>query len=133
MPKIVKEHIGFHYSLIELQLYTLILLEFNIFLKKIKIRDKSVTSNIFRIQDHKSIMCAFYCNAFIEYVLAGKTFLDYTNLFSPNDYKRNEKIIYTYIYIYICVCVCVCVCTVFIQAILMSVTLHKKLSFTIEF
>ena len=100
IPKIVKEHIGFHYSLIEIQLYTLILLEFNIFLKKIKIRDKSVTRNIFRIQDHKSIMCAFYCIAFIEYVLAGKTFLDYTNLFSPNDYKRNDKM---------CVCVCVCV------------------------
>ena len=117
MPRIVKEHIGFHYSLIEIQLYTLILLEFNIFLKKIKIRDKSVTRNIFRIQDHKSIMCAFYCIAFIEYVLAGKTFLDYTNLFSPNGYKRNDKIIYIYIciyiyiyiiYIYIYVCVCVC-------------------------
>ena len=32
--KIVKEHIGFHYLLIEVQLYTLILLELNIFLKK---------------------------------------------------------------------------------------------------
>ena len=34
MMKIVKEHIGFHYLLIEVQLYTLILLELNIFLKK---------------------------------------------------------------------------------------------------
>ena len=30
--KKVKEHIGFHYLLIEIQLYTLILLELNIFL-----------------------------------------------------------------------------------------------------
>ena len=25
-------------------------------------------------------------------MLAGKTFLDYINLFSPNDYKKNDKI-----------------------------------------
>ena len=41
-------------------------------------------------------MCGFYCIAFIEYMLAGKTLLDYTNLFFPNDYKRNDKIIYKY-------------------------------------
>ena len=29
-------------------------------------------------------------------MLSGKTLLDYTNLFSPNDYKKNEKIIYKY-------------------------------------
>ena len=62
----------------------------------IKIRDKSITHKIFRIQDNEFIMCGFYCIAFIEYMLAGKTFLDYTNLFSPNDYKKNDKIIYQY-------------------------------------
>ena len=41
-------------------------------------------------------MCGFYCTAFIEYMIAGKTLLDYTNSFSPNDYKKNDKIIYTY-------------------------------------
>ena len=61
-----------------------------------KIRDKSITHNIFRIQDNESIMCGFYCIAFIEYMLAGKTLLDYTNLFSPNGYNRNDKIIYKY-------------------------------------
>ena len=30
------------------------------------------------------------------YMLARKTFLDYTNLFSLNDYKNNAKIIYKY-------------------------------------
>ena len=29
-------------------------------------------------------------------MLAGKTFLDYSNLFSLNDYKKNDKIIYKY-------------------------------------
>ena len=59
-----------------------------------KIRDKSITHNIFRIRDNESIMCGICCIAFIEYMLAGKTLLDYTNLFSPNEYKKNDKIIY---------------------------------------
>ena len=29
-------------------------------------------------------------------MLAGKTLLDYTNLFSLNDYKKNDKIICNY-------------------------------------
>ena len=33
---------------------------------------------------------------FIKYMLAGKTLLDYTHLFSPNDYKKNVKIKYKY-------------------------------------
>ena len=41
-------------------------------------------------------MFGFYCITFIEHVLAGKTLLDYTNLFSPNDYKDNDNIIYKY-------------------------------------
>ena len=61
-----------------------------------KIKDKSITYNIFRIQNNESIICRFYCIGFIEYMLAGKTLLDYTNLFSPNDYKKNDKIICKY-------------------------------------
>ena len=62
-----------------------------------KIKDKSITHNIFRIQDNGSIMCGFCCIAFIEYMLAGKTLLYCTNLFSPNDYKKNDKIKYKYL------------------------------------
>ena len=36
MIKIVKEHSGFHYLMIEMQLHTLILLELNIFVWKYK-------------------------------------------------------------------------------------------------
>ena len=61
-----------------------------------KIKDKSITHNIFRIQDADSIMRGFYCIAFIEYMLSGKALLDYTNLFSPNDYQKNDRIIYEY-------------------------------------
>ena len=42
-------------------------------------------------------MCWFYCTAFIEYVLAEKSLLDYTYLLSPNDHKKNDKIIYKYV------------------------------------
>ena len=34
-----------------------------------KEKDKSTTQNIFRAQDNDSIMCRFYCIAFIEYML----------------------------------------------------------------
>ena len=55
------------------------------------IKEKSITHNIFRIQDNDSIMCGIYCIAFIEYIFAGKFLLDYTHLFSLNDYKKNGK------------------------------------------
>ena len=39
-----------------------------------KIKNESITHNIFRVQDHNFIMCGFYCIAFIEYITAGKRF-----------------------------------------------------------
>ena len=30
-------------------------------------------------------------------MIAGKTLLDYTNLFSPDDYQKNDRIIYKYL------------------------------------
>ena len=47
-----------------------------------KIKDKSITHNIFRIPDDDSIICGFCCFVFMEYMLKGKTLLDYANLFS---------------------------------------------------
>ena len=41
-------------------------------------------------------MCEFFCIAFIEYTIAGKTLSGYINFFSPNDYQKNDKIIYKY-------------------------------------
>ena len=41
-------------------------------------------------------MCRFYCTAFLEHMTAGKSLLDYTNLFSQNDYKKNDKMIHKY-------------------------------------
>ena len=41
-------------------------------------------------------MCEKICIGFIEFILKDKSFLDYTNLFSPNEYGNNNKIILKY-------------------------------------
>ena len=33
------------------------------------------------------------CIGFITFMLKGKSLVEYTNLFSPNKYKRNDKIV----------------------------------------
>ena len=38
-------------------------------------------------------MCGHFYIEFINYMLDGKTLLDYTNLFSSNDFKKNDQII----------------------------------------
>ena len=43
--------------------------------------NKKITTNIFRIQAYHSIMCRFFCIGFIDFMLAGKTLTEYTNLF----------------------------------------------------
>ena len=38
-------------------------------------------------------MCGYICIGFIDFMLKGKSLLDCRNLFSPNDYEENDKII----------------------------------------
>ena len=38
-------------------------------------------------------MCGYFCIGFIDFMWKRKSFLDYVNLFSPNDYEKNDKII----------------------------------------
>ena len=63
--------------------------------KEIKkfVENKNIITNIYRIQAYDSIMCGYFCIGFIDFMLKGKSLLDYTNLFSPNDYDENHKII----------------------------------------
>ena len=35
-------------------------------------------------------MCGYFCIAFIDFNLAAKTLTDFTNLFSPNNFKKND-------------------------------------------
>ena len=37
-------------------------------------------------------MCRYFCIGFIDFMLKGKSLLDYTILFSPNDDEKNDKI-----------------------------------------
>ena len=68
--------------------------------KKIKAfidRSLSITTNIFRVQAYDSIICAYFCwIGFIDFMLAGKTLTQFTNLFSPNNFKKNDDIILNY-------------------------------------
>ena len=68
------------------------------FPKEIKafIGNKNIKTNIFRIQAYDSIMCGYFCIGFIDFMLAGKTLTDFTNLFSPNNFKKNDDVILNY-------------------------------------
>ena len=63
--------------------------------KEIKtfISNKNIKTNIFRIQAYDSIMCGYFCIGFINFMLKGKTLTNFMNLFSPNDFKKNDDII----------------------------------------
>ena len=57
---------------------------------------KKIITNICRIQAYDSIMCSYLCIGFINFIFNGKSLTDYTNLFSPNDFKKNDDIILKY-------------------------------------
>ena len=41
-------------------------------------------------------MCGYFCIGFIDFMFAGRTLIDFTDLFSPYDFKKNDKIILDY-------------------------------------
>ena len=47
----------------------------------------------YKIQAYGSLMCGSFCIGFIDFMLKGKSLVGYTNLFSHNDYDKNDKII----------------------------------------
>ena len=63
--------------------------------KEIKkfIGNKNITTNIFRVQAYDSIMHGYFCIGFINFMLKGRNLLEYTSLFSTNNYEKNDKII----------------------------------------
>ena len=60
------------------------------------IGNKNIKANIFRIQKNNSVMCKYFFIGFIYFMLAGKKLTDYTNLFSPYDFKEDDSIILSY-------------------------------------
>ena len=60
------------------------------------IGNKKIKANIFQVQANDSIICGYFCIGFIDFMLAGKKLIDFTNLFSPHDFKKNDSIILSY-------------------------------------
>ena len=57
---------------------------------------KNIITNIYRLQADDPIMWRYFCMGFIDFMLKGKSMLNYTNLFYPNDYEKNDKTIKKY-------------------------------------
>ena len=66
--------------------------------KEIKkfIGNKNIITNVYRKQECHSIMCGYFCIGFFDFMLKDKTLLDFTNLFSPYDYEKNDEMIIKY-------------------------------------
>ena len=41
-------------------------------------------------------MCGYFCNGFIDFMIKGKNLTDFNNLFSPNNFKKNDDITLNY-------------------------------------
>ena len=64
--------------------------------KEIKafINNKNIKTNIFRIQAYN--MCVYFCIGFIDFILEGKTLTEFSNIFSPNNFKKKDVIVLKY-------------------------------------
>ena len=60
------------------------------------LQNKSIRTNIFMIQAYDLIMCGYFCIRFIDFMLVRKTLTEFANLFSPNNFKKNDDIILNY-------------------------------------
>ena len=68
------------------------MLMLNIFQKKFKkLCNKNMATNICKNQTNYSISCGYICIGFIDFI-KGESLLDYTNIFFPNWYGKNDKI-----------------------------------------
>ena len=63
---------------------------------KKSIGNRNIKANIYRVQENNSVTCGYFCIGFIDFTLAGKILIDYTNLFSPYDFNKNDSIILSY-------------------------------------
>ena len=61
------------------------------------VENKNIIAHIFRVQANNSIMCGYFCIGFIDFMLADKKVTDFTNMFSPYDFEKNDNIILSYV------------------------------------
>ena len=61
--------------------------------KKIKkFINKNIIADIFRMQAYDSVMCGYFCIGFFDFMLKSNNLTDFTNLFSPNNFKKKMMI-----------------------------------------
>ena len=53
-------------------------------------------ANIFRVQVYDSIMFGCFCIGIIDFMFKGKTLMDFTNVFSPYKFEKDDKVIINY-------------------------------------
>ena len=63
--------------------------------KKKKKKKKKIIFRIIQAEDN-SITCGYFCIRFIDFNFAGKSLIDFTSLFSPYDFKKNDERIFDY-------------------------------------
>ena len=63
---------------------------------KIATTNKHIIAYIFRIQAYDSMMCWYFFIVFIDFIFKGNNLTDFTNLFSPNDFEKNDDIVLNY-------------------------------------
>ena len=55
--------------------------------------NKNIIANTFRLQPNNLVTRDYFCTGFIVFILAGKKLTEFTSMFSPYDFKRNDNII----------------------------------------
>ena len=60
------------------------------------IGNKYIQTNIFRKQAYNSVMYGYFCTGFINFMLKYNSLTGFTDLFSTNDFKKNNDIILNY-------------------------------------
>ena len=58
--------------------------------------NENIKANIFRVQVNNSVMRGYFCIGLIDFMLPGKKLSDFTTLFSPHDFDKNDKITLRY-------------------------------------
>ena len=54
------------------------------------------TTNSYRKRAYNLIMCGYFCIRFMDFMLKDESVLGHKNLFSLNEYEKNDKIVLKY-------------------------------------
>ena len=55
--------------------------------------NKTITTNIYRIQANNSVMCEYFWMGLIDFIQEYNRCLNHLNLFQPYKYGKNDKVI----------------------------------------